>query len=423
MVIAGFVLVGLTFDELRVLNPCNSNTCISDENYHAYCYAGDCIRTPRIAVCIDGNCNRTQAANFNIDTLHVNNMLSTGNSTAGIIINDIAFKNKTIASVCMVTDGACNGTLGPSKIDTILANRVFSLDGERCLLIGDNEAIAVCSNNTVNINTTMIIDSANISNYVCLRQALPFSGAVIRVNGIIFNQGGIVNTSNLEIAQELIVNVINVASRKVQAEISGIYITNNSISALIDGVSSRLLINPDGGNVGLAMRTHDISQVIFDAQTGTASQADGLQFTQSALLNGGVEPPDFNTYYEEQIQIDFDGPWGGGTSQFSNVILLYSRFQDVVTLTMTQDMIRNCSGIADKVRTLTAINSLYRPPFTADATIRVIDSGTQVTGVAKIYATGFIEIGSTRMVSGANVLYGERTQNCGVYQFSVSWLA
>lgn len=414
------VLTSLSLSKVQGFSKCNTATCVPTKCNPRYCSGDTCVENPRDSCCEDESCDSVEAAEYNFGTLHTYYVNATSNTTLGVVANDILFRNGSVAGACLITDGTCTGNLGPTTVDTLITDFIDALNQTHCLDVDDK--MYICPDGNITLNGSLIMNRINVSNLVCLDRALPYSGGFITINTARIGNG-IVNATNFIVTGNITINTVTQAVKPRSVVVSGLLADNNTVQGYVGDTYSKLLINPQGGNVGLALVTNTLSDVIYTAQSGGASYvSSGMYFDNSKATNGGVQGPAWNTYNQSMDEVFFNGPWTSGPFALS---YFWTRVQDVVTLTFTGDVINNCSGTpAPMVSTGTGWNPKAFPTGTPtiDARIRVINNSVEVEGVMKISYQN-ITISSTAIDNtGLGYINGTSTNLCGSIKASITYV-
>lgn len=410
------VLVSLIIDKMRTIENCNIETCASDGCVQRYCSNGECISNRVAGCCDDEQCEDVERTYFNSDVMHVSSIKTEPNSTFGTLVNGALFRNGSVAGKCLVTDGICSDSLGPSTIDSITVDFLNSSSG--CLDIGD--FISICNQGDIIIsNGTLIPTHVNVSRALCLREALPLNGDAISINGISLLRNQI-NATRAVITGQVNVSQIAVALNVDQVILSGVKIANNSAQGFVGDVNGPLRLNPHGGNIGFGILGNNINDALFPAHVGGSLYANQIIFTESSSTNNGTEVS-FNTARKEFVQLTFRGPW---SSSFTSRISVM-RLGNLVSMSITDNLVRNCSALnTSSITSTTAIPTTYFPTGKRDidTRVRVISNSNDVAGVMKI-SNGIIIISSTNLdANGDGYINGTVSQLCGVYKASISWI-
>jgi hypothetical protein len=412
------VFVSLSLVTLNELDQCNSSVCSPSECWNAYCSGKDCIKERIDGCCDDEQCDNINGTNYNFGLLRVGNISSTANSTFGTVANSIVFKNGSVASVCLISDGSCTNTLGDTRVDTIYARNLVSQND--CMDIS-NGFMNVCRDGNVTMQGQVEFSQINVTNYLCLRRALPLSGGVIDINGVKILANS-VNASNIVVTGNITVSNLTQLTQTDSLTVSGVKIVNNTAQGFVGGTNGVLLLNPDGGNVGLGIPTNDIDDVLYLAQTTSNIRAEEIQFYDSIETNGGVASNGLSTYQKSLRAANIDGPWN--TSFIAQFIV--ERLGNVVTITLGMDLITNCSGNSTFIssrQVITSIVDLNYNGTTYDTRTRVINDSVEVEGIFMI-KNGYVFISTTGLDSnGQGIVGGERTNFCGALKTTISYIA
>jgi hypothetical protein len=414
------VFNGLSLSKLHMFNNCNTATCVPTKCNARYCSSDVCVENPIKSCCEDENCDDVEKENYSFNTLHTLYINATKNTTLGTIANDILFRNGSIAGACLISDSTCSGTLGPTNTDKIVASIVNSLNSTHCLII--NNKMTVCPDGNVTLlNGTFIANRINVSNLVCLDRALPYSGGFIDINGATLGNAGF-NASGLVVTGNLTVNTVQQQIRPQQVILAGVLVTNNSIQGFKDNTFSKLLLNPNSGNVGFSIVSNDTNEAIYTAQSGGGTYVTSGVYFDKATADNGAQGTAFNTYIQEAVDIAFTGPWPTNSNLFR---FWTTRIQNVVTISMESDIINNCSGVAaPMISTGGTFDPRVFPSGTSpvDVRMRVINNSVEVDGVMRISYTN-VTISTTALNgSGLGYINGTTLNFCGALKTSITYV-
>jgi hypothetical protein len=410
-------VVSLALVTMTDLDQCNSSVCVPSGCWNAYCNGADCVQERIEGCCDDQYCRGVNGSDYNFGTLHVHNISSVINSTHGTLVNSVIFKNRTIASVCLISDGSCTDTIGSAQVDTI---NVRSIESESsCVSAGDGFMTA-CKDGNLTMTGTVILDRVNVSNYACLRRALPLSGGFIDINGIKILQNSI-NASAIVVTGNITAANVTVTTQSDDIVVSGVRIVNNTAQGYVGGTNGVLLLNPDGGNVGLGMPTTNIDDVLFTAQAGGNVRADAMLFRASAETNGGTYSNGLSWYQKSVRTIVWAGPWASTIT----APIVIERLGNKITVSLGIDLIANCSGNATSITSHQTLASLIDPDYANsnyDTRARVINNSVEVDGIFLIQA-GYGLFSSTGLdINGQGIINGTTTNMCGVRRTTISYI-
>jgi hypothetical protein len=421
-----FTLTIISVVNMRDFEDCNDETCFNEGCIMKSCVKGTCVKSPIDGCCPNGNCEDISdnlSANYTFTKIYTGEITYPvgSNDTTIDINNQIYINNGSISDACLVSTGECINEIYSAQIETVNTDNINIYDNNTIeyITVG-NDYLRIYSDGSLEfLEGSVSFNQTNSTNEVCLVeiQSLIENGT-ININNLNFSQVGELIINHLDVNGGIIIknitNTLNINNNNtVTISISNITIFNNTVQSNQAEINYTLLINPKGGNVGIAIGSTDINtaSLVYQLDVDGIIQADGL------ILSSSNESTHPIPYYEQTyITTYFLGPW---TLNSPDQNIYLTRIDNEVQLSLNASYVEDCNGTQTYIESFDAIPERFIDSSNEIETqITVVDLSQEVSGRLIIDTNGYMRLETF----GLNGYFEASSGNCGFKSLNAFWM-